>query len=232
MIWAKKRFKVLERDNFRCQYCWKNWKDVSLEVDHIIPKSKWWTDDFDNLITCCRECNIWKWDHIVWVDVDMWKLKVAEHEQKTLKRFFKEWNNLWNWTIDKRNLSFISWFVKLYYGDFLKWFIDTEVDMQDITWKEFDEWWEKCELLLNNFDDLAEDDLSYILDNLESDCPIYPVNWTWATDDYNERLNWLITYQMVWLKFSKPFIYKYSICPNKVDEWEEEFEEWRKEHLS
>jgi hypothetical protein len=55
---------------------------------------------------------------------------------------------------------------------------------------------------------------------------------TWATDDYNERLNWLITYKMTELWFPKSFIYKYSLCPNKVKEWQDEFEEERKKRLS
>jgi hypothetical protein len=50
--------------------------------------------------------------------------------------------------------------------------------------------------MLEEFDDLAMDDLEYILENLESECHNYSVYRTWATDDYNERLNWLITYKM------------------------------------
>ena len=52
------RFKILKRDDFKCQYCGKSVKDGAiLEVDHIIPKSKSGTDNADNLITSCRECN-------------------------------------------------------------------------------------------------------------------------------------------------------------------------------
>lgn len=222
MIWAKKRFKVLERDNFRCQYCGKNGKDVSLEVDHIIPKAKGWTDDFDNLITCCRECNIWKWNEIVGTPINVWKFKVAEHENKTIKWFFNEWNKLGNWSIEKRNLSFISWFVKLYYSDFLTKYLPRKINIGDITQAEFEEWWEKCENILSDFDTYPEDDLRYVLDNLESGNKDYDIYRTRATDDYNERLNWLITYQLVNLNFPKSFIYKYSMCPNKIEEWENE----------
>lgn len=222
MIWAKKRFKVLERDNFRCQYCGKNGKDVSLEVDHIIPKAKGWTDDFDNLITCCRECNIGKWDEIVGTPINIWKLKVAEHENKTIRWFFNERNQLGNWSIEKRNLSYISWFVKLYYADFCKKFLPYKVRFEEITQAEFEEWWDRCDEVLNEFDGFVEDDLRYVLDNLESGNKDYDIYRTRATNDYNERLNWLITYQLVNLNFPKSFIYKYSMCPNKIEEWENE----------
>jgi len=54
----KKRFQVFKRDHFTCQYCGRSAKDGAiLEIDHIIPKSKGGTDDIDNLITACRECN-------------------------------------------------------------------------------------------------------------------------------------------------------------------------------
>ena len=220
MIWAKKRFQVLQRDNFRCQYCGKNGKDVSLEVDHIIPKSKGWKDDFDNLITCCRECNIGKWDEIMWADINIGKFKIAEHEQKTLKKFFDTWNDLRNGTIEKENVAFISWFIKFYYGEELKSFIDEEIRYWSITQKEFDEWWEKCEKLLDKYDNLyIEPEFEYIFDNLEDNTPENDSEWTRRNDDYNERLNRLITYSMSSAQISKPFIYKYSMCPYKIDEW-------------
>jgi predicted ATP-dependent protease len=57
-----KRFQVLKRDNFKCQYCGKTAKETRLEVDHIIPKSKGGSDELDNLITSCIECNRGKRD--------------------------------------------------------------------------------------------------------------------------------------------------------------------------
>lgn len=226
MIWAKKRFQVLQRDNFRCKYCGKNWEDVTLEVDHIIPKSKGWSDDFDNLITCCRECNIWKWKEIVGAPINIWKLKVAEHEQKTLKNFFTTWNNLRNGTIDKENISFVSWFIKFFYGDDLKNFIDEEIRFWNITQQEFDEWGEKCDRLLDEYERLyIWPEFEYIFDNLENNTPENTSEWSRRNDDYNERLNRLITYSMSLARTSKPFIYKYSMCPYKVEEWRWEDDE-------
>jgi len=59
------RFKILERDDFKCQYCGREAPEVVLEIDHIIPKSKGGKDEATNLITCCRECNRGKLDRII-----------------------------------------------------------------------------------------------------------------------------------------------------------------------
>lgn len=56
-ITKKIRFEVFKRDSFKCQYCGKTPPDVTLEVDHIKPKSKKGTDDINNLITACFDCN-------------------------------------------------------------------------------------------------------------------------------------------------------------------------------
>lgn len=54
----KRRFDILERDNFTCQSCGaKQSDDVLLEVDHIEPVSKGGTNDIDNLVTLCYKCN-------------------------------------------------------------------------------------------------------------------------------------------------------------------------------
>lgn len=54
---ARTRFRVFNRDSFTCQYCGRRAPEVRLEVDHIHPRSCHGSDDFDNLITACRECN-------------------------------------------------------------------------------------------------------------------------------------------------------------------------------
>lgn len=56
-ISKKIRFEVFKRDKFTCQYCGSNPPNVTLEVDHIQPKSKNGTDDINNLITACFDCN-------------------------------------------------------------------------------------------------------------------------------------------------------------------------------
>ncbi len=56
-ISKKIRFEVFKRDGFQCAYCGKSPPDVLLECDHINPKSKGGTDDINNLITACFDCN-------------------------------------------------------------------------------------------------------------------------------------------------------------------------------
>ncbi len=73
------RFKILDRDNFTCQYCGRSAPGVILEVDHRIPvkivgRENWEEDGIEvnfsghtlkyeeNLITACWECNHGKGD--------------------------------------------------------------------------------------------------------------------------------------------------------------------------
>jgi len=58
----KIRFAVLKRDNFTCQYCGRKAPDVSLHVDHVIPRSRGGTDAMANLKTACADCNLGKYD--------------------------------------------------------------------------------------------------------------------------------------------------------------------------
>ena len=52
------RFRILQRDNFRCQYCGRTAKDdIKLEIDHITPICRGGTSDDSNLITACMPCN-------------------------------------------------------------------------------------------------------------------------------------------------------------------------------
>ena len=57
------RLEIYERDGFRCSYC--NFDGRSFEafgflsIDHIDPTGL--RDDPENLTTCCRRCNDWKW---------------------------------------------------------------------------------------------------------------------------------------------------------------------------
>jgi 5-methylcytosine-specific restriction endonuclease McrA len=54
-----RRFAILERDTFTCQYCGRNVREhgVVLVIDHVSPAKRGGSDSFDNLITACVECN-------------------------------------------------------------------------------------------------------------------------------------------------------------------------------
>ena len=54
------RFRVMKRDNFKCQYCGRSPATdpkIILHVDHIIPWSKGGETTFENLRTLCSTCN-------------------------------------------------------------------------------------------------------------------------------------------------------------------------------
>ena len=56
----KRRFEILTRDRFTCQYCGARAPDVLLQVDHIRPVARGGNSKRSNLITACAECNIGK----------------------------------------------------------------------------------------------------------------------------------------------------------------------------
>jgi hypothetical protein len=51
------RFEIFKRDQFTCRYCGNKSPKAILEIDHLHPLSAGGTDDPENLITACYECN-------------------------------------------------------------------------------------------------------------------------------------------------------------------------------
>lgn len=59
------RFKVMQRDNFKCVICGlspANNSGVILHIDHIVSCAKGGTAEIDNLQTLCSKCNLGKSD--------------------------------------------------------------------------------------------------------------------------------------------------------------------------
>lgn len=56
------RFTVLQRDQFTCRYCGKHPPFVVLEIDHVHPLAHGGTDELENLVTSCWDCNRGKTD--------------------------------------------------------------------------------------------------------------------------------------------------------------------------
>lgn len=54
------RFEVFKRDEFTCRYCGRSTPDVTLHVDHVVAVANGGTDDMENLVTSCLECNLGK----------------------------------------------------------------------------------------------------------------------------------------------------------------------------
>jgi hypothetical protein len=53
------RQNVFRRDDHKCVYCRTK---ENLTVDHVIPRSKGGPNTWENLVTCCAECNLRKDD--------------------------------------------------------------------------------------------------------------------------------------------------------------------------
>jgi 5-methylcytosine-specific restriction enzyme A len=51
------RVGVLSRDGYKCVFCGRNSKEVTLEIDHVIPFSGGGSNESDNLQTLCFDCN-------------------------------------------------------------------------------------------------------------------------------------------------------------------------------
>lgn len=62
---VRTRFEVFKRDRFTCSYCGGHPPDVLLECDHVIPRAAGGSDDMDNLVTACWNCNRGKSDRLL-----------------------------------------------------------------------------------------------------------------------------------------------------------------------
>jgi len=61
----RRRWQVLARDSFTCTYCGRKPPEVALHVDHKVSVKDGGSDDLDNLVTACDECNLGKSDSSV-----------------------------------------------------------------------------------------------------------------------------------------------------------------------
>jgi len=57
------RASLLARDGCVCQYCGRRFPPARLTIDHIIPRSRGGSDDWNNLVVACIECNAKKGDY-------------------------------------------------------------------------------------------------------------------------------------------------------------------------
>jgi len=58
--WQIARFKTFLRDGFTCRYCGRSplrSPNVRLHCDHLTPRARGGSDDLDNLVTACEDCN-------------------------------------------------------------------------------------------------------------------------------------------------------------------------------
>lgn len=57
---APSRKNIFKRDKYTCQYCGIDLCDKTATVDHITPKSKGGSTSWTNLVTACKDCNLYK----------------------------------------------------------------------------------------------------------------------------------------------------------------------------
>lgn len=222
MIWAKKRFEVLKRDWFRCKYCWKNGKDVSLEVDHIISKKQWWDDSMDNLVCCCRECNIWKWsDTIEKPSKNLYKHKIDDCVFKVRQYFYTEWNKWFLWNIDKDTTTLLTMFINIYIKDddvyctrldypplYGEWSIYGE-DRKFVDHKKmkalFDQWGRFCDDVLSIMYNETLLYMDWLIEEVTDDNQWLPKNnqHTWR---FVNRLNYVLTRDLCENYWDKKYI--------------------------
>ena len=100
------RFQIFRRDDHTCQYCGGRPPDVALRIDHVLPVALGGSDDPENLITSCQDCNSGKaatppdagrvaevsdWNRRM--AAEMQRLAVeAQAERDKLAWFLSEWN--------------------------------------------------------------------------------------------------------------------------------------------
>lgn len=54
------RRNIFLRDGYRCQYCGRRPAQRELNLDHIHPRSRGGPTTWENLVCCCRTCNLLK----------------------------------------------------------------------------------------------------------------------------------------------------------------------------
>ena len=90
------KIKIRQQADDRCGYCQSLQKYVwgTLEIEHIIPKSKGGSNDQQNLWLACRPCNLYKSDnprtqqwreHFSWADDGIYILGLTSCGRATVK---------------------------------------------------------------------------------------------------------------------------------------------------
>lgn len=88
------RKNILLRDHHQCQYCGR--KTGPLTIDHIIPRERGGSDQWDNLVTACQPCNLKKGNHTP-EEVNMRLLRVPRKPNRIhyFQQFVQELQAAW-----------------------------------------------------------------------------------------------------------------------------------------
>lgn len=83
---TKRRWTILERDQFTCLFCGSRPGNDRLHVDHLLPHSLGGSDHNNNLATSCDRCNGGKGDRVA-VPVSMLDGFISSDGWKTWRRW-------------------------------------------------------------------------------------------------------------------------------------------------
>jgi len=109
------RFEVFKRDSFTCQYCGNKPPGIILELDHLKPVSKKGTDNINNLITSCFNCNRGKSN----IDLKLLpnslkdNLEIIKEKEEQLKEYHKLIRKIENRL--NKEIEIVSKRLQLYY---------------------------------------------------------------------------------------------------------------------
>jgi 5-methylcytosine-specific restriction endonuclease McrA len=56
---------ILLRDNYTCQYCGKKLHSKELTLDHVKPRKLGGKTNWENIVTCCKDCNSKKSEYLL-----------------------------------------------------------------------------------------------------------------------------------------------------------------------
>lgn len=56
------RQNILARDKWCCQYCGVKVKTAEMTMDHVVPRAQGGKTEWENIVTCCEDCNAKKAD--------------------------------------------------------------------------------------------------------------------------------------------------------------------------
>lgn len=79
------RQNVFRRDDYKCVYCRS---EENLTIDHLIPKYRGGNNNWDNLVTCCGDCNVKKGHKIVDEFLKEYNLKMHHQPFKPTYLYF------------------------------------------------------------------------------------------------------------------------------------------------
>lgn len=217
----KIRFQVLNRDNFECKYCWLkagNW--IQLQIDHIIAVSEWWSNNIDNLITSCFECNSGKWKtNKSTKENDLYKIKKEDRKNEIKNIFQESWNKNNLWLIDKNTYILLMRYIDVCVDFGIECWIDMYSYINKIEFEKvkaiYRTWWDICSLILKDSGNEDwyfpyEDELWSIINEVKKDI------WKWnCWNNYSNRLNYTLTELLIDdVPFS--FLMKFSYFYNEI----------------